>query len=71
MAMLTRARHKQRTLAAILDDTMGQSPIPVEVVSEAPRAEISGLTVRLGETLGRIGHQGNVGKAPRASRHSL
>jgi tight adherence protein B len=62
MAMLTRVRHKQRTLAAILDDTMGQSPIPVEVVSEAPRAEMSGLTVRLGEAMGRFDTRGTLEK---------
>ncbi len=38
IAVLTRVRNKQRSLAAILDDTMGEAPIPVEVVSEAPRA---------------------------------
>jgi tight adherence protein B len=62
MALLTRVRQKQRSLAAILDDTMGEAPIPVEVISESPRQEISGLTVRLGATFGRIDTRGTLEK---------
>src|ERR1700679_1843462 len=55
---LTRVRIKQRSLASILDDTIGQSSVPVEVVSEAPRNETSALTVRLGQTLARFDTRG-------------
>jgi Flp pilus assembly protein TadB len=59
IAALTRVRSKQRTLASILDDTMGQAPIPVEVVSESPaRNETSAMTVRLGQAFGRFDTRG-------------
>jgi tight adherence protein B len=63
VAVITRARTKQRTLASILDDTMGQAPIPVEVISESPpRNETSALTVRLGQAFGRFDTRGNLEK---------
>jgi tight adherence protein B len=55
---LARVRNKQRSLASILDDTMGQPTVPVEVVSEAPRNETSALTVRLGQSLARFDTRG-------------
>jgi tight adherence protein B len=59
VGMLTRARSKQRTLASILDDTIGQSRVPVEVVSESPpRNETSAITVRLGNAFGRFDTRG-------------
>ena len=36
VAAIMRVRTKQRTLAQILDDTMGTAKVPVEVVSESP-----------------------------------
>jgi tight adherence protein B len=55
LAYLTRVRAKQRTLAEILDDTMGTAPVPVEVVTESPeRGELSALTVRISGLFGRI-----------------
>ena len=38
VAMITRVRTKQRTLAQILDDTMGTAQVPVEVVIRVTRA---------------------------------
>jgi tight adherence protein B len=59
LAVLLRVRGRQRTLADILDATMGQASIPVEAASEAPpRNETSALTVRLGEALGRLDTRG-------------
>ncbi|HVA10335.1 MAG TPA: type II secretion system F family protein [Acidimicrobiales bacterium] len=59
MAAITRVRSKQRTLASILDDTMGQARIPVEVITETPlRNETSALTVRLGEAFSRFDTRG-------------
>ena len=50
-----RVRTKQRTLAQILDDTMGTAEVPVEVVSESPEhGELSALTVRIAGIFGRI-----------------
>ncbi len=55
VAMIMRVRTKQRSLAQILDDTMGQAPVPVEVVSESPeRGDLSVLTVRISGIFGRI-----------------
>lgn len=55
LAVIMRVRTRQRTLAQILDDTMGTAPVPVEVVSESPeRGELSALTVRLAGIFGRI-----------------
>ena len=55
LAFMTRVREKQRTLAEILDDTMGAAPVPVEVVSESPeRGELTALTVRISGLFGRI-----------------
>jgi tight adherence protein B len=55
VAIILRVRTRQRTLAQILDDTMGTAPVPVEVVSESPeRGELSALTVRLAGIFGRI-----------------
>jgi tight adherence protein B len=59
VAFLVRSRARQRTLASILDDTMGTTNIPVEVVSESPpRNETSALTVRLGAAFGRFDTRG-------------
>jgi tight adherence protein B len=55
VAMIMRVRSRQRTLAEILDDTMGTAQVPVEVVSESPEGgELSALTVRLAGIFGRI-----------------
>jgi tight adherence protein B len=55
VAIIMRVRTRQRTLAQILDDTMGTAPLPVEVVSESPEhGELSALTVRLAGIFGRI-----------------
>jgi tight adherence protein B len=63
IAAILRVRSKERTLASILDDTMGQAPVPVEVVSETPgRNETSALTVRLGQSLARFDTRGNLEK---------
>jgi tight adherence protein B len=59
---LTRVRSKQRSLASILNDTMGQSAVPVEVVSESPRNETSALTVRLGQSMARFDTRGALEK---------
>ena len=59
VAILLRVRSRQRTLAEILDDTMGTAQVPVEVVSESPeRGELSALTVRLAGVFGRIDTSG-------------
>ena len=59
VALIMRVRTKQRSLAEILDDTMGQAPVPVEVVSESPeRGEMSALTVRIAGIFGRIDNSG-------------
>lgn len=59
VAMIMRVRHKQRSLAEILDDTMGTADVPVEVVSESPeRGELSALTVRIAGIFGRIDTSG-------------
>jgi tight adherence protein B len=63
LAFLTRVRAKQRTLAEILDDTMGTAPVPVEVVTESPeRGELSALTVRISGLFGRIDTTGALEK---------
>jgi tight adherence protein B len=55
VAIIMRVRTRQRTLAEILDDTMGGAPVPVEVVSESPeRGELTALTVRIAGIFGRI-----------------
>ncbi len=59
VGMIARLRSKQRTLAQILDDTMGQAEVPVEVVSESPEhGELSALTVRIAGIFGRIDTHG-------------
>lgn len=59
LAMIMRVRTKQRTLAQILDDTMGKSDVPVEVISESPEhGELSTLTVRISGIFGRIDTSG-------------
>jgi tight adherence protein B len=59
LAMIMRVRTKQRTLAQILDDTMGKAEVPVEVVSESPEHnELSTLTVRITGIFGRIDTSG-------------
>jgi Flp pilus assembly protein TadB len=59
VAILLRVRSRQRSLAQILDDTMGTAPVPVEVVSESPeRGELSALTVRIAGVFGRIDTSG-------------
>ncbi len=56
---IVRVRTKQRTLAQILDDTMGTAEVPVEVVSESPEhGELSALTVRMAGIFGRIDTSG-------------
>src|ERR1700722_4861419 len=68
-AMVMRVRTKQRTLAQILDDTMGTAEVPVEVVSESPEhGELSALTVRIAGIFGRVDSHGalerRLGPAP-------
>ncbi len=59
VAVILRVRTRQRTLAEILDDTMGTAKVPVEVVSESPeKGELSALTVRLAGVFGRIDTSG-------------
>jgi tight adherence protein B len=59
ISLIVGVRRRQRTLAAILDDTMGAAPVPVEVVSEAPRGtELSALTVRIAGIFGRVDTRG-------------
>jgi tight adherence protein B len=59
VAVIMRMRLKQRTLAQILDDTMGRPEVPVEVVSESPeRGELSALTVRISGIFGRVDSHG-------------
>jgi tight adherence protein B len=59
VAIIMRVRTRQRTLAQILDDTMGAAQVPVEVVSESPeRGELSALTVRIAGIFGRIDSTG-------------
>jgi tight adherence protein B len=61
VGLIVRVRTKQRTLAQILDDTMGQAPVPVEVVSESPeKGELSALTVRIAGIFGRIDTSGQL-----------
>jgi tight adherence protein B len=63
IAVILRVRSRQRTLAQILDDTMGTAKVPVEVVSESPeRGELSALTVRLAGVFGRIDDSGALEK---------
>ena len=55
VAAIIRVRSKQRSLAEILDNTMGTAPVPVELVSESPeRGELAALTVRIAGVFGRI-----------------
>ena len=59
VALIMRVRTKQRTLAQILDDTMGTAEVPVEVVTESPEhGELSALTVRISGIFGRIDTHG-------------
>ena len=59
MGLIMRVRTKQRTLAQILDDTMGTAEIPVEVISESPEhGELSALTVRISGIFGRVDTHG-------------
>ena len=59
VAAIMRVRTKQRTLAEILDDTMGTAQVPVEVVSESPeRGELSAVTVRIAGIFGRMDTSG-------------
>jgi tight adherence protein B len=59
VAMILRVRTRQRSLAQILDDTMGTAKVPVEVVSESPeRGELSALTVRIAGIFGRVDTSG-------------
>lgn len=58
-AAILRVRNRQRSLATILEDTMGTARVPVEVVSESPeRGEMSALTVRLAGVFGRMDTRG-------------
>ena len=59
VAAIMRVRTKQRSLAEILDATMGTASVPVEVVSESPEhGELSALTVRISGIFGRIDTSG-------------
>ena len=59
VAYILRVRTRSRTLAQILDDTMGMGEVPVEAVSESPeRGELSALTVRMAGLFGRIDTSG-------------
>jgi tight adherence protein B len=59
VAAILRVRTRQRSLAQILDDTMGTAQVPVEVVSESPeRGELSALTVRIAGIFGRFDTSG-------------
>jgi tight adherence protein B len=59
VAVIMRVRTKQRTIAQILDDTMGTVRVPVEAVSETPeRGELSAVTVRIAGVFGRIDTHG-------------
>ena len=59
VAAIMRVRNKQRTIAQILDDTMGTAKVPVEAVSESPeRGELSAVTVRIAGIFGRIDTHG-------------
>src|SRR5580700_6061067 len=59
VAIIMRVRTRQRTMVQILDDTMGNAPVPVEVVSESPeRGELSALTVRMAGIFGRVDTSG-------------
>src|SRR6202041_2592032 len=59
VGLIMRVRTKQRTLAQILDDTIGTHEVPVEVVSESPeRGELSAVTVRIAGIFGRIDTHG-------------
>ena len=59
VGMIMRVRTKQRTLAQILDDTMGTAEVPVEVVTESPEhGELSALTVRIAGIFGRVDTHG-------------
>ncbi|HEY1830131.1 MAG TPA: type II secretion system F family protein [Acidimicrobiales bacterium] len=59
VALLVRVHGRQRTLAAIIEDTMGTAPIPVEVISESPQGnELSALTVRIAGIFGRVDTRG-------------
>jgi tight adherence protein B len=59
VALVMRVRTKQRTLAQILDDTMGKAEVPVEVITESPeQGELSALTVRIAGIFGRIDTHG-------------
>jgi tight adherence protein B len=58
-AAILRVRSRQRSLAAILEDTMGRTSVPVEVVSESPgRNEMSALTVRIAGVFGKMDTSG-------------
>ncbi len=59
VGLIVRLRTKQRTLAQILDDTMGTAEVPVEVVTESPEhGELSALTVRISGIFGRVDTHG-------------
>ncbi len=59
VGLIMRVRTKQRTLAQILDDTMGIAEVPVEVVSESPEhGELSAVTVRIAGIFGRVDTHG-------------
>lgn len=59
VALIMRVRTKQRTLAQILDDTMGTAEVPVEVISESPEhGELSAVTVRIAGIFGRVDTHG-------------
>ncbi len=68
--MIMRVRTKQRTLAQILDDTMGTAEVPVEVVTESPEhGELSALTVRIAGIFGRVDTHGALERRLERARH--
>jgi len=61
VAFLMSKRNRQRSLAQILDDTMGMAPVPVEVASEAPpRNDSAALTARFSDAFGRLDTRGKL-----------
>ena len=61
VGILARSRRHQQSLAMLLDETMGEAPIPVEVVSESPdRNETTSVTSRLADSFGRYDSRGEL-----------
>jgi len=64
VAILQRSRNRQRSLADLLEDTMGEVSIPVEVASESPphHESTSSIANRLGDAFGRFDSRGTLEK---------